>query len=348
MDLQETWFLLIGVLLIGYAILDGFDLGVGALHLFSRGDSERRILMNSIGPVWDGNEVWLVTGGGALFAAFPHAYATAFSAFYLAFILLLFMLIFRAVALEFRSKEKMAWWRRMWDVAFSVSSIVASVLFGVAIGNLVEGMPIGPAEGAAATGFATMEYRGGFFNLLNPYAVLVGVFNLSLFTMHGSIYLYLKTEGELQEKVRGWIWKTFAAFAILYALVTGVTIFKAPHMVANFRDMPWMWAVAILNALAVANIPRAIHKGLPFRAFVSSCCTIAALVFLFGLGVFPNLMTSTIDPAHTLTVYNAASSEKTLSIMLIIAALGLPFVLAYTASIYWVFRGKVKVDQFSY
>ncbi len=336
--MNEIWFLLIGVLLIGYAILDGFDLGVGALHLLAKGDEERRLMLNSIGPVWDGNEVWLVTAGGALFAAFPNAYATSFSGFYLAFMLVLFMLIFRAVAIEFRSKEPWPWWRSMWDVLFSAASVIASVLFGVAVGNMVVGIPIGQNG----------EFSGRFLDLLNPYAILVGLFNLSMFTMHGSIYVYMKTEGELQRKAREWIWRTVAIFVILYVLTTIATLVRVPSMIDNFSYMPVMWAVVVLNVLAIANIPRAWYLGLPFRAFVSSACAITALIFLFGMGVFPNMIRSSIDPAFNLTIYNAASSQKTLGIMLIIAVIGMPFVLAYTASIYWVFRGKVRVDRFGY
>lgn len=336
--LNEIWFFLIGVLLIGYAILDGFDLGVGALHLFTKGDLERRTMLNSIGPVWDGNEVWLVTSGGALFAAFPNAYATAFSGFYLAFMLVLFMLIFRAVAIEFRSKEPMGWWRSMWDIAFSVASILASVLFGVAIGNMVIGIPVDESG----------EFAGTFFELLSPYALLVGVFNLSMFAMHGSIYVYMKTDGELQRKSREWIWRTLPLFVVLYMLTTIATLVKVPSMIDNFTHLPVMWVVVVLNVLAIANIPRALYLGLPLRAFISSSCAIAALIFLFGMGVFPNMIRSTLDPAFNLTIYNAASSQKTLKIMLIIAACGMPFVLAYTAVIYWVFRGKVKVDRFGY
>jgi cytochrome d ubiquinol oxidase subunit II len=339
MDLNLIWFFLVGVLLVGYAILDGFDLGVGALHLFAKGDVERRTLMNSIGPVWDGNEVWLVTAGGALFAAFPHAYATAFSGFYIPFIVLLFGLIFRGVAMEFRSKERWGWWRGMWDVAFSVASTVTAVLFGVAIGNMVIGLPIG----------ANMEYEGSLLQLLHPYALLVGLFNLSMFAMHGSIYLYLKTEGELQQKVRRWVYKTFFVFTALYVITTAVTLTFMPWMIDNFfSHFPWAWAVVALNALAIANIPRALYKGLPGRAFVSSSLTIAALIFLFGIGVFPNMIVSSTDTWFNLTIYNAASSQKTLGIMLLIAVCGLPFVLAYTIAIYWVFRGKVKIDRFSY
>ncbi len=338
MDLNTIWYFLLGVLLIGYAILDGFDLGVGALHLFSRGDTERRTLINSIGPVWDGNEVWLVTAGGALFAAYPEAYATAFSGFYLAFMLLLFALIFRAVAIEFRSKRPMGWWRSMWDAAFSVSSIVASLLFGVAIGNMILGIPIG----------ADKEFAGTFLSLLSPYPLLVGLFNLSLFAMHGSIYLYLKTEGEIQQKVRRWILTTLPMFVIMYVITTIFTLVLVPSMVANFRHFPWVWTIVILNVLAIANIPRCVYREKPFAAFFSSACTIAALVFLFGIGVYPNMIVSSIDPAYNLTLYNAASSQKTLWIMLIIALIGIPFVLAYTISIYWIFRGKVKLDRFSY
>lgn len=338
MDINLVWYLLVGVLLIGYAILDGFDLGVGALHLFSKGDEERRTLLNSIGPVWDGNEVWLVTAGGALFAAFPHAYATAFSGFYIPFMVLLFALIFRAVAIEFRSKEEMKWWRQMWDVSFSLASIVAAVLFGVAVGNLIAGLPIG----------ADMEYEGTLFDLLNPYALVVGVFNLSMFTMHGAIYLYLKTDGELQQKVKGWIYTAFFVFVAMFIVTTIYTLTVYHVMIENFSTIWVAWVVALLNTLAVANIPRALHLNLPFRAFVSSCCMIAGLIVLFGIGVFPNMIRSSIDPAFSLTAYNASSSDKTLGIMLIIAALGMPFVLAYTVSIYWVFRGKVEMDKFSY
>ncbi|MCL5270393.1 MAG: cytochrome d ubiquinol oxidase subunit II [bacterium] len=338
MDLNIIWFVLIGVLLIGYAILDGFDLGVGALHLFSRGDEERRALINSIGPVWDGNEVWMITAGGALFAAFPEAYATAFSGFYLAFMILLFMLIFRAAAIELRGKEPMAWWRSMWDLLFSLGSFVASILFGVAIGNMVVGIPV-DARG---------EFAGSFLGLLKPYPLLVGIFNLSIFMMHGSVYLYLKTEGPLHEKVRGWIFKTLPFFIIMYVLTTIFTLALVPSMIANLKAYPAMWVLVVLNVLAIANIPRSIYLGQPGRAFVSSACAIAALITLFGVGVFPNMIVSSLDPANSLTIYNAASSALTLKNMLVIAIIGMPFVLAYTISIYWIFRGKVKADQFSY
>jgi cytochrome d ubiquinol oxidase subunit II len=338
MDLNILWFILLGVLLAGYAILDGFDLGVGIVHLAVKTDKERRILMNSIGPLWDGNEVWLVTFGGALFAAFPIAYATAFSGLYTAFMALLFALIFRAVSMEFRGKHDSPSWRSFWDVSFSLASGVATLLFGVAVGNAMRGMPIG----------ADMEFHGTFLNLLHPYALLVGVFVVATFAMHGSIYLYLKTEGDLQKRIHGWIWRAFGVFLVLYILTTIFTLVALPLATRNFHQHPWAWGVVVLNVLAIANIPRAIFLSRPGYAFLSSCATIAALTFLFGVALFPDLIHSSLNPDWSLTVYNAASSHKTLAIMATIAALGMPFVLAYTSVVYWVFRGKVQLGTLSY
>jgi cytochrome d ubiquinol oxidase subunit II len=346
MDLNLLWFILLGVLLTGYAILDGFDLGVGILHLGARSDNDRRIFLNSIGPLWDGNEVWLVTFGGALFAAFPHAYATAFSAFYLPFMLLLFALIGRAVSLEFRGKRDTHAWRGFFDFAFCAASTLASLLFGVAVGAAMRGLPIG----------ADMEFSGQVFDLIGPYPIIVGLLVVSLFAMHGSIYLYLKTDGELQRRVHGWMWSTFGVFMVMYLLTTIYTLVDMPHAIRNFREHPWTWIVVVLNVLAVANIPRAIHLGRPAYAFVSSCGCIAALVFLFGAALFPYLLISSqaippgasFNAAHSLSIYNAASSQKTLWIMAIIAFVGMPFVLSYTVAIYWTFRGKVELGKFSY
>jgi cytochrome d ubiquinol oxidase subunit II len=338
MDLQVTWFALLGVLLTGYAILDGFDLGVGILYLCVKEDAERRVLMNSIGPLWDGNEVWLVTFGGALFAAFPEAYATAFSSFYLAFMLLLFALIFRAVSMEFRSKREGPLWRRFWDVAFFLSSALAAFLFGVAVGNTIQGMPIG----------ANREFAGEFFDLLGFYPILVGVMTVALFAMHGSIYLYLKTEGALQQRIHNWMWHTFGFFMVFYILTTIFTLVRIPHATKHFQTSDLAWIVVVASVLAVGNIPRAIFLGRPGYAFLSSCAVIAGLVGLLGMALFPNLITSSLDPAYSLTIRNSASSEETLRIMRLFAVLGMPFVLAYTAVVYWVFRGKVKMGEFSY
>jgi len=338
LDLNTTWFMLVGVLLAGYAILDGFDLGIGALHLLTRKDIDRRMMINSIGPVWDGNEVWLVTGGGAMFAAFPEVYASAFSGFYMAFMLLLFGLIFRAVAIEFRSKRPGTAWRRFWDVSFSVSSIVSALLIGVALGNVARGIALD----------AHYEFAQGFFSLLNPYSLIVGITTVALFMMHGAIYGVLKTEGDLQAKVRGWVNNTIIFFIICYAVTTFSTLMYLPHMSENLKAFPVLFLLPILNMLAIANIPREIHKGREFRAFLSSCASMAALLALFGIGMFPNLIFSSPDAANSLNIYNAASSPKTLKIMLIIALMGMPMVIAYTVSIYWIFRGKVKIDAHSY
>jgi cytochrome d ubiquinol oxidase subunit II len=337
-DLNVIWFLLVGVLLTGYAMLDGFDLGVGALHLLTRTDEERRIMINAIGPVWDGNEVWLVTGGGALFAAFPMVYATVFSGFYLALVLLLVGLIFRAVAIEFRSKQEYAWWRQMWDVSFSVSSILSSLLLGAALGNIAWGVPLD----------AHYEFAGTFLGLLRPYPLLVGVTTLALFMMHGSIYMVLKTEGAMHNKVRGWVNNTIIFFIICYAFTTFTTLLYVPHMTETIKAHPILFLLPVLNVLAIANIPREIYHGRDLRAFLSSCASMAALMALFGVGLFPNIVFSNPNPANSLTLYNAASSQRTLGIMLIIACIGVPLVLAYTASIYWVFRGKVRLDAHSY
>jgi len=338
--LQLTWFVLLGVLMAGYAILDGFDLGVGILHLFARNDTERRIFMSSIGPIWDGNEVWLVVFGGATFAAFPNAYAAAFSGFYLGFMLLLCCLIFRGVSMEFRSKRPSRLWRGAWDVAFSASSTLATFLFGVVVGNCMRGLPLG-----AYGDFSRPLY---LTDLLNPYSILTGLFAVSAFAMHGSIYLYLKTEGQLQVRIKGWMWRTFFLFLAAYLVLTAWTLTALPGSTANFARHSWLWVVPVLNVLAIANVPRAIYQGRPFDAFLSSSAAIAAFTFLFGAALFPNLIVSSEGAAYSLTVSRAASSEKTLELILVVAVLGMPFVLAYTAAVYWVFRGKVKLNHPSY
>jgi cytochrome d ubiquinol oxidase subunit II len=248
------------------------------------------------------------------------------------------MLIFRAVAIEFRSKRPMHWWRQMWDVAFSIASFLIAFLMGVALGNIITGIPIGPDK----------EFAGTFLGLLNPYSILVGITTVALFMMHGAIYSVMKTDGELQTKLRSWVNNSIIFFAICYVTTTMATLIYYPHMVENFRTAPVIFIIALLNMLAIANIPREIFKGREFRAFLSSAVSIAALLLIFAIGIFPNIVYSNPNPENSLTIYNAASSEKTLTIMLIIALIGIPFVLAYTISIYWIFRGKVKLDEMSY
>lgn len=336
--LNDVWFILVGILFTGYAMLDGFDLGVGTLQLFSKTDEERRLMINSIGPVWDGNAVWLVTGGGALFAAFPEVYATVFSGFYLAFVLLLFSLMFRAVAIEFRSKRPELWWRHTWDVLFSLGSILSGFLIGVAIGNIAWGIPLDSEH----------EYAGTFLGLLHPYPIILGITTVALFAMHGSIYVVMKTEGELQARARSWIPHAIGCFMTMYVITSVITLIYIPRMAAPFIHHPWLAVVPLLNILAILNIPREIHRGREFFAFLSSCAAMIALMMLFGLGMYPHLVFCHENVAYSLDIYNSASSLQTLGTMFIIACIGIPIVLTYTVCVYWIFRGKVKLEATSY
>jgi cytochrome d ubiquinol oxidase subunit II len=329
-ELQVTWFLLIGVLLGGYAILDGFDLGVGCWHLFAKSDGERRTFFNAIGPVWDGNEVWLLTGGGALFAAFPPVYASVFSGFYLALMLVLLGLILRAVSIEFRSKLETPGWRAAWDRAFAVGSILPALLFGVALGNLVRGLPLNESG----------DYIGGFFALLNPYSLVVGVAGLSMLAMHGALYLAVKTEGDLQERARGWASKAWAAYLVLFLV-------SSSWSVAAYARGGWMLpAVAGLVALAAILAVRFYSRaGADAKAFLASAVGIAAVFGGTGATMFPNLVPASNRAELSLTIFNSSASQNTLTIMLIIALIGMPMVLAYTIYIYRTFAGTVGPES---
>lgn len=338
-SLEFIWFSIFVVLVTGYAILDGFDMGVGMLHLFSKQDRERRILLNSIGPIWDGNEVWLVTAGGALFAGFPDVYATLFSAFYTPLMALLCALIFRAVAIEFRSKQPMLWWRRIWDVMFSAASFAMAFILGVTLGNLIRGIPLD----------AYKEFTGDLGTIFNPYALLVGVLAVALFMMHGSIFIVMKTEGELHDRMRRRVNPCIIFFIMCYAITTAATLIYMPHMVQAIQERPFFFLIAIFNMLAIANIPREIAKGHDGWAFLSSCCNIVCLMALYGIGTYPYAIRALNDPeALSLSIYNSSSSLKTLQILLIIAVIGVPLVISYTIAIYWIFRGKVKLESTSY
>ena len=337
--LNEIWFLLLGVLLTGYAVLDGFDLGVGILHPFvAREDRERRILMNAIGPLWDGNEVWLVTFGGAMFAAFRDVYATVFSAFYTAFMLLLCALIFRAVSMEFRSKQPHPAWRSLWDWAFCVSSLTASLLFGVAVGNVMQGIAID----------ANGNYVGTFFDFLNVFSLLTGLLVVALFAFHGGLYLTLKTGGPLHARVLRASWIAYFCLLALYVAVSAYAVAAVPSATVNFRYLPAAWIMPLLHLAAMIAIPLLMRAGRTGLAFLANCFCIAAFVFLFAVAMAPNMVYSSLNPEHTLTIYNAASSPKTLGIMLVIALIGMPLVISYTVIIYRVFRGKVELTPESY
>lgn len=339
LDLNTVWFVLVGVLLTGYAVLDGFDLGTGPLLFATRDDRERRLMLNAIGPVWDGNEVWLVTGGGALFAAFPTVYATVFSGFYDAFMLLLAALIVRAVAIELRSQRSGRAWRAGWDAAFAASSLLSALLVGVALGNVVYGIPLD----------ANHEFRGDLFTLLHPYALFVGLTAVALLVMHANLYLILKTDGALRERLARLTRLTVPAYLAAFVGLNAWTLLACPHVATALGRRPLALAGLFVTAVLLAvAIPRAVRRGREGRAFVASCLSIVVSMLLAGAAIYPALVFSTPEPANTLTIYNGAATPASLRFMALVALLGVPLVLAYTATVYWVFRGRVTLSDESY
>ncbi|MBP9841974.1 MAG: cytochrome d ubiquinol oxidase subunit II [Simkaniaceae bacterium] len=338
MVLEFLWYCVICASVVFFTILDGFDLGVGMLHPFAKTDRDRRIFLNAIGPVWDGNEVWLIIIGGALFAGFPLAYATLCSAFYTPIMILLAGIIFRAVAIEFRSKMESLSWRFFWDGVFSFGSYVIAFVIGVLLANLVQGIPL---DGET-------NFTGTFLGFFSPYSILLGCTSIALFMMHGSIYLLMKTEGELHDRLRGWVMNTMIGFMIFYFLLTMSTLIYNHYMADRMREYPFLIVIAVVALLLIANIPRQIYKGNDGWAFLSSCGSITLLFGLFGLGYFPHLILSSTNPDYSITLFNSASSELTLTVILTIACIGVPIVLLYGYYIYRVFRGKVRLDDHSY
>ena len=339
MTLDLIFYLVIGLSIVGYAILDGFDLGVGMLHLFAKTDEERRVSLNAIGPVWDGNEVWLVIVGGALFAGFPDVYATFFSTFYNLTMVLLVGLIFRAVAIEFRSKRKSQTWRFGWDTVFCVASYIIAFGIGIAMGNLIEGVPLNEHK----------DFVGTHRDFLRPYTVLVGILGIAVFMLHGAVYMVMKTEGELHDRLRKHVTPCIIFFVAAYLSVTSLTLVYMPHMTAQMKKYPWLFVIGLLAILAVLNVHRLIKKGKDGSAFLFSCLGITLFICLFGIGTFPNMIRSSVDPEHfSLTIFNSSSSPLTLKVLLWIVGLGIPLVLGYGYYIYRVFRGKVKLDSTSY
>jgi len=330
MDLNIVWFILIAVLYTGFFVLEGFDFGVGILlPWLGKDDDQRRVMINTIGPHWDGNEVWLLTAGGATFAAFPNWYATLFSGFYLPLFLLLLALILRGVALEFRSKDEAPRWRRLWDGCIFGGSLVAALLLGVAFANLVRGVPID----------AEMNYVGGFFNLLNPYALLGGVITILVFVLYGAIFLSLKTTGEVLERARGAaarLWLPAVIGLLLFLVATYIYTDILSKLGVNPGPIPIAGTIAMLVA---GYFIRRKREG---WAFVMLLVVIAfALVTMFMI-LYPRVMISSLDPAWSLTIYNAASSPYTLRTMSIVALIFVPIVLAYQAWSYWVFRKRIE------
>ena len=337
--LETLWYMVIGISTMFYVVLDGFDLGVGALHLLAKNDLQRRVFLNAIGPVWDGNEVWIVIVMGGLFAGFPNVYATIFSGFYTLLMFLIAGLMFRAAAIEFRSKRESKIWRNFWDAVFSFASILVGFVLGLLIGNMVEGIPLD----------ASQDFIGTFSIFFRPYSVLIGITAMSLFAMHGAIFLTMKTEGQTHATVRKWITPAVLVFIFFFILSTIATWTHASHMVLRFKEMPYLVIFPILAFCAIANVFYQVRQKNDGWAFISSCLCLSLLLILYGFGTYPVIVPSTIEPlTHSLTIYNSASSPKTLINLLIVVAIGVPLVLAYGFWVYRVFRGKVKLEKMSY
>ena len=333
MDLNILWFILVTVLFSGFFFLEGFDYGVGILLPFiAKKDNERRAVINTIGPVWDGNEVWMITAGGAMFAAFPHMYATLFSGFYLALVLMLMGLIIRGVAFEFRGKREEQSWRYRWDWAIFIGSIVPAMLWGVTVGNLMRGIAI---EG-------DMNYYGGLIPLLNPYSLMTGLVFVGLFTLHGASFLGIKLEGELNQKVKdlaGKLWIPVVVLAVAFLVWTyiGTDILNNPGYDGLIP--------AVLTAAALLAYGWFLRKGKEGMTFIAGGIMILMATVMLFSGLFPRLMISTLDPANNLTIYNASSSPYTLRILTIVAAIFVPIVLIYQGWSYWIFRKRLSPDS---
>jgi cytochrome d ubiquinol oxidase subunit II len=326
--LQAIWFLLISVLWLGYFVLEGFDFGVGMLiRTAGRTQAERRAVLHSIGPVWDGNEVWLLVAGGATFAAFPQWYATLFSGFYLALFLILVALIVRNVAFEFWGKGDSEQWRTRWEWAMIVGSFLPALLWGVGWANIVHGVPI-DARG---------EYTGTLFTLLNPYALLGGLATLTLFLTHGAIFLSLRTTGEVEQRAR-------AVAARVAPVAAAIVIAFLAWTLVNQDGVELLSAICAAAA-AILVVAAAAMVGRPARAFVATCGTIVALFVALFADLFPHAMISTTNAAFSLTLNEAASSHYTLSVMTVVAVLLVPFVLLYQGWTYWVFRQRVSAQE---
>ncbi|MET8971114.1 cytochrome d ubiquinol oxidase subunit II [Streptomyces hydrogenans] len=328
MELHDVWFVLIAVLWTGYFFLEGFDFGVGILtKLLARNRPEKRVLINTIGPVWDGNEVWLLTAGGATFAAFPEWYATLFSGFYLPLLIILVCLIVRGVAFEYRAKRPEEDWQRNWEQAIFWTSLIPAFLWGVAFGNIVRGVKIDQ----------NMEYVGTFWDLLNPYALLGGLVTLTLFTFHGTVFVALKTVGDIRLRAR--------TLALRLGLVTAVLAVAFLLWTQVDSGDGWSLAAMLIAAVSLVGAIGAIKAGREGWSFALSGVTIAAAVAMLFLALFPNVMPSSLDPAWSLTVTNASSSPYTLKIMTWCAAIATPLVLLYQGWTYWVFRKRIGTQH---
>jgi len=338
MELQALWFFLWGLLWAVFFMTDGFDFGVGTLLPFlGRTNDEKRIMINTLGPLWDGNEVWLITAGGVTFAAFPLVYAVMFSSLYSALMLILFALIIRGVSFEFRSKVNHPVWRQLWDTCIFVGSLLPALLFGIAFANIFKGLPINQ-EGI---------YEGVLFDLLNPYGLLGGVLFLMLFLMHGSLWLSIKTDGELRDRsvaTAHLIW--FFLLAATVAFLIASKFFT--RLYDNYTANPVLFLFILVTLIALAGIKIFLIKQAFFKAWGSSCATIIGATFFGVIGLYPNMIPSSINLEYSLTAHNASSSPLTLKIMLVVVVVFLPVVIAYQTWTYFLFRDKVTRDDLAY
>jgi len=334
MAFQVIWFILWGVLWAVYFMLDGFDLGAGMLYRFlAKSEADRGLIRRSIGPMWDGNEVWLLTAGGATFAAFPAVYASMFSYLYTALLIILFALIFRGVSIEFRAKGEGSRWAKTWDLGFALGSFIPALLFGVAFGNIFRGLPM-DASG----------YHGTLFSLLNPYGLLTGVFFVALFLVHGALWIAMKTEGDLAKRAldaAGKIWFAAAAAAIVFFVATPF----ATKLLGNYVSRPIWFVVPALALLGLVETKSQAGRGQSGRAFAASGATIVLVTATGLVGLYPNLLPSRLDATANLTIFNASSSPYTLKIMTIVAAIFVPIVIGYQIWVYRVFRKKISAGD---
>ena len=338
MILETVWFLLWGLLWAVFFMTDGFDFGVGTLLPFlGKSEDDKRIIVNSVGPLWDGNEVWLITAGGVTFAAFPMVYAVMFSSLYTALMLILFTLILRGVSFEFRGKVDSPRWRKIWDTCIFIGSIAPAILFGVAFGNIFKGIPF-DQEGV---------YHGTLFTLLNPYGLLTGVLFLLLFLQHGAIWLSIRTEDDLHERAvstANKIWPVLLIVAVIFLVVSKFST----SLYDNYFAHPVLFLIVLVTVVALLGIKIFLKKGTYFKAWFSSALTIVGATFFGVIGLFPNLYPSSINPEYSLTAFNSASSPLTLKIMLTVAIIFVPIVIAYQAWAYNLFKGKVTKEDLAY
>lgn len=324
--LQFTWFFLIGLIFAIYAILDGFDLGVGLWFIFTKSEEERTILKSSVSPVWDGNEVWLIAGGGGLLAAFPLAYGTLFSSLYLAVMLLLWAIILRAISFEFRDQLISKLWKKVWDGIFFIASFFITLLLGVALGNVLNGLILD----------ANYNYTGTFFDLLNPFAVLIGLLVVVTIMTHGASYLVARIDSDLQERAKIWFNYSWIIMIVLFILVNLVMIVFQGQLLVNFNDNILFWIFPFITLVGMGLMKYFNQTRKYFLSFISSALTIFSLILLVGIAIYPNLIPA-VTQANSVSIVAAANSDLTLTILLVVAGIGVPIILIYTFWFYKVF-----------